>query len=415
MRIVFVLAVAMAVTGPSVTAPVPQREPAPPTTWEVALDRFRRAGRHVGRGELDQADAVLALFFNERPSVYQEMAARHRRDLALIVRGPAGSPKSPEADVIEWKAHLCLDLCAYEECAELTRQAIRARPDRSDPCARIYPWVLVEVPGARDEAITEYRRLLDAAAPDEKKFFQERIELLEQRPARSQDIDFGIRFIELHYLQRYWSPAERFLPALAEVRRLLPLAQTDDQRVRLHRTVLNLLSDLRDTAGQTAWEDQILAEWRSLPNLSAEILHERGRRRWQAGDKDRAHAALSRLCREQPRSPAARSARLYLGEILQARGERDAAAAEYAAVFEPFDPVPPTELRVDVRYAQHSACLRLSELHAEKKDFAKAMSYVLLARDPYWSANGCGSAVLQEQKSIEDRLNKLKGLMAQPR
>jgi len=272
----------------------------------------------------------------------------------------------------------------------------------------LYAWRLLES-GDTKAALAEYqRRFAKELVEIWQSYYQEQIRLIQQRATNLSSPQFAIDLVKEHYLKGLETRADLF-GALSELTRVLPLAKEPKQAVAVYQLILKCLTGLGDDEGRDAWQERLLAEHKSDPEVCARVYVSKGTQAYYRKNLKEAEALFQKVCSEYPDSSAWGDGEYGLGLVLQEQQKYDEAMVQYAKIF-------PSKVNEDVIDAESGedypnyrfkAALRISECYEAKKDGTKALEYALLARDRYKFVSYCKDCLRETRQNVENRVKKL--------
>jgi len=272
----------------------------------------------------------------------------------------------------------------------------------------LYPWRLLES-GDTKAALAEYERRL---AKDEveiwQNYYREQVRLIKERPGNLANAQFAIEFVKEHYMKGLETPADLF-GSLAELTRVLPLVKDAKDSIAVYQNILKCLAGLGDDIGRDAWQEKLFSEHKSDPEVCVSVYLDRGKKAYYKKDLPAAQAFYKRVSSGYPDSPSWGDGQYGLGLVLQEQQKYDEAMAEYARIFpsKVNDYLLDQDSSEDCANYRFKAAIRISECWEAKKDFAKALEYVLLARDRYKFVSYCKDCLRETRKNVDDRVKRL--------
>ena len=375
------------------------------TNWQAATSRFKQAGDFIGEDKYALAKAELSAGTTNLALPYRTMASQFlaQLDSALQLSTNRNEPHRLQA-LIE----LCSDLRAHQAALQLQTPQGSKTPSEDSADDALYAWRLLES-GDTKAALAEYqRRFAKELVEIWQSYYQEQIRLIQQRATNLSSPQFAIDLVKEHYLKGLETRADLF-GALSELTRVLPLAKEPKQAVAVYQLILKCLTGLGDDEGRDAWQERLLAEHKSDPEVCARVYVSKGTQAYYRKNLKEAEALFQKVCSEYPDSSAWGDGEYGLGLVLQEQQKYDEAMVQYAKIF-------PSKVNEDVIDAESGedypnyrfkAALRISECYEAKKDGTKALEYALLARDRYKFVSYCKDCLRETRQNVENRVKKL--------
>ena len=375
------------------------------TNWQAALSRFKKAGALIGEDKYTMAQAELAAATTNLPLPYNTMASQFLGQLnsALQISTNRNEPHRLHA-LIE----LCGELRAPE--AALRLQTPPGTKPSSEDLADdpLYAWRLMESGDAK-AALTEYQHRFEKELVEIwQNYYQEQIKLLQQRATNLNNPQVAIEAAKERYMKGLETHADLF-GAMSELTRVLPFAKDPKEAVEVYQLILRCLKGLGDDDGRDAWQEKLLSEHKSDPEVSARVYVSKATQAYYRKDLQSAEALFQKVCSEYPDSNAWGDGEYGLGLVLQEQHRYDEAIVQYAKIFPSkveenmIDP----ESGDDYPNYRFRAALRISECYEAKKEGAKALEYALLARDRYKFVSYCKDCLRDTRQNVENRVKKL--------
>lgn len=376
--------------------------------WERALGEFQRAGALIGEGEYEKARLLLGDCGRRLPKPYSQLAGERLEQLdAALGQGVVLGGYYRLGEL----GNVCLNLHAHAAAAELSRKAVLAHSADHYGHGKRIAWCLVES-GDLEAGLAEYQKKLEQAkASDSQAYYREQIELLTARPENLNDPQFAVKYVFDRYLGGYGPPKDRF-GALAEIKRVLPFAEKEQDKLELYGMFISLLSELDDEQGVLAWEERILREFAENEEACAEIYVQRGERAYEAEKLDLALANY-RLASEKYSGASSYGVAQYnVGFLLQKQKKHQEAIAEFSKLYDSGvnDQDPGANLMETFRNYRHQAALGISECYEAERDFVRALQHAELARDKYKFQSWCGTCNAIAAANLAKRIERLQGL-----
>jgi tetratricopeptide (TPR) repeat protein len=376
--------------------------------WEQALREFQKAGTLIGSGKYSEAKTLLNDCAKTFLPPYCDIAAECRDNIDNALR-----EGHTLAGYYRFGAlgETCLRLHAHREAAKFSLQATKAFPEDHHGHGRRIAWCLVES-GAREEGLLEYReRLAKATAPDWREYYETQVQLVTERPQRMNDLQFATDYIRKHYLKGYDVETD-YLGALMELKRVMPDAKSETERLSMCRLFIECLSGLHDDAGRFAWEQRVLEDFKADADTCASIYLSRGQRAYEGKKLDEALLNYLRASTDYPNSRSYGIAQYNVSIVLKDQGKYDEAIAEFAELFPSAvsDRDPGGNIMEAYRNYRHRAALRISECYEAKRDFVRALQFATLARDKYRYQSWCGTCSDSASRALAKRIEDLEHL-----
>ena len=375
------------------------------TNWQTALSRFKKAGAFIGEDKYALAQAELTSATTNLAPPYVALASQFLAQLnsALLLSTNRNEPQRLKA-LIE----LCGDLRAHQAALKLQTPSDGKTPSEDSADDPLYAWRLLES-GDTKAALAEYqRRFTNELVEIWQNYYQEQIRLIQQRATNPASPQFAIDLARERYLKGLETHADMF-GALTELTRVLPFTKDPKPAVEVYQLILKCLKGLGDDDGRDAWQEKLLAEYKSDPEVCARMYVAKGTQAYYRKDLKQAEFLFQRVCLEYPASGAWGDAEYGLGLVLQEQQKYDEAMIQYAKIF----PANVNENVLDVESGEDypnyrfRAALRMSECYEAKKNSVKALEYALLARDRYKFISYCKDCLRETRQNVENRVKKL--------
>jgi len=375
------------------------------TNWQAATSRFQKAGAFIGEDKYALAKAELSAATTNLAAPYRTMASQFltQLDSALQLSTNRNAPNRLQA-LIE----LCSDLRAHQAALRLQTPPGSKTPSEDSADDALYAWRLLES-GDTKAALAEYqRRFAKELIEIWQSYYQEQIRLIQQRATNLSSTQFAIDLVKEHYLKGLETHADLF-GALTELTRVLPLAKDPKQTVPVYHLILKCLTGLGDDDGRDAWQEKLLAEHKSDPEVAARVYVAKATQAYYRKNLTEAEALFQKVCSEYPDTSAWGDGEYGLGLVLQEQQKYDEAMLEYAKLFpsKVNDNIIDAESSEDYPNYRFRAALRISECYEAKKDGTKALEYALLARDRYKFVSYCKDCLRETRQNVENRVKKL--------
>jgi len=303
---------------------------------------------------------------------------------------------------------LCGDMRAHQAALKLQTIPGSKTPSEDSEDDPLYAWRLLEG-GDTKAALAEYqRRSTNELVEIWQNYYQEQVRLIQQRATNLNNPQSAIDLAKERYLKGLETHADLF-GALTELTRVLPFAKDPKQAVEVYQLILKCMKGLGDDDGRDAWQEKLLAEYKSDPEVCARMYVAKGTQAYYRKDLKEAEGFFQKVCSEYPESSAWGDGEYGLGLVLQEQQKYDEAMIQYAKIF----PANVNENVLDVESGEDypnyrfRAALRMSECYEAKKDMAKALEYALLARDRYKFVSYCKDCLRDTRQNVENRVKKL--------
>jgi tetratricopeptide (TPR) repeat protein len=222
-------------------------------------------------------------------------------------------------------------------------------------------------------------------------------------------VPFIGELVQKHYLKGFETKADTFT-ALEEFTRVLPYAKNPKEAVIVHQLVIKNLDALGDEAGRTAWENKLLADFAANKEACASVYLERGIRAYDRKDFATATGLFQKVVAEYGDTPAYGDAQFTIASILQQQQKYDEAIAEYTKLFasKVEDYVLPNDgTSADYKCYRFRAAMAISGCYEAKKDYPKALEYVMLAKDRYKYLSWCKTCMAEMTGNVNTRVMQL--------
>lgn len=406
------LGLAMALTAPVFAGPASPDRARSQTNWLAATSSFKRAGDLIANDKYSEATAEFNFDTANFPAPYGTMAAQFafRLDSALKLSTNRDDPPRIRALV-----DLCTDLRAHKAALRLVMPPGTNAPSEDVTEDGLYPWRLLES-GDTKAALTEYeRRLAKEEVEIWQNYYKEQIRLIKERPANLSNAQFAIEVVKEHYMKGLETQADLF-GSLAELSRVLPYAREAKDSIAVYQNILKCLAGLGDDIGRDAWQEKLFSEHKSDPVVCVSVYLDRGKKAYYKKDLPGAQTFYKKVSSQYPDSPFWGDGQYGLGLVLQEQQKYDEAMTEYAKIFpsKVNDYVLDQDSSEDCANYRFKAAIRISECWEAKKDFAKALEYVLLARDRYKFVSYCKDCLRETRKNVDDRVKRLQEAAKKP-
>lgn len=396
------LLVVISFTSPGTAAPKPALN-----NWHTALLTFQKAGALVGEAKYPQARAELSRATSNLAAPYSTIAGQHLDQLEAALKLSA---KKESAEQLAALADLCGELRAYPAALKFLDRLRKLSPeDEGKGVSRA--WCLFETDKVK-AAIAEYERKANAEAVAMwKSYYRKQIELLQKRATNSVSAALAIEFVQEHYLKGYETKPDGF-GALAELARVLPATKDPKEQLSIYQMIIKNLSTLDDDLGTQAWEDTLLAAFRSDRDACAAVFLDRGLRAFQKKNYPEALALFRQVCAEYPDAAAYGDAQYDAGLVLHEQQKYSEAISEYDKLLlsQLNDSLPEPSSSEDAKNYHYKAAMRISECYESQKDYARALDYSVLARDRYKFVGWCQICLDNVRNQLAQRIQKLQGL-----
>jgi tetratricopeptide (TPR) repeat protein len=409
-----ILAAGLGLSAPGRSAPV---SPDPNsnralTNWLTATTSFKQAGDLIANDAFSQATAQLNSNTAEFPVPYGTMAAQFafRLDSALKLSTNRDDPTRLHALV-----DLCTDLRAHKAALRLLLPPGTNAPSEDVLEEALYPWRLLES-GDTKAALAQYERRL---SKDEveiwQNYYKEQIHLIKDRPANLMSAPFAIEMVKERYMKGLETQADLF-GSLSELTRVLPFAKSSKDSIAVYQTILKCLDGLGDELGKDAWQEKLFTEFKSDPEVCVSVYLDRGKKAYYNKDLPTAQSFYKKVSSQYPDSQFWGDSQYGLGLVLQEQLKYDEAIAEYAKIFpsKVNDYLLTQDSSEDCANYRFKAAVRISECWEARKDFAKALDYMLQARDRYKFVSYCKDCLRSTRENVDKRLKLLQEAVKKP-
>jgi hypothetical protein len=364
--------------------------------WQRAAAAFKSAGEFIGADNLLQVKAELAAA-TSLPAPYNQMAASYLEKLDAAVQLSTNRQDRARTRAL---VQLCDSLRAHRAGLYLTSA------DREFDS--LYAWRLIET-GETKAGLEEYRRKLsDEIVEIWQEYYREQIALIEKHAANQTNAALVVELVRKRYLKGLEAPADLF-SALTVLTGVLPHAGKSPDAVPVYQLILKCLSGLSDEVGREAWQDKFLGEFKSDPEVVAEIYCDRAMKAYAKKDWQRSQALFQQVCTEFAKSSSYGNAQYGLGLVFQEQKKCDQAIVEFAKLFSSkvndmaIDPAN-SEDYANYRFR---AALRISECYESKNDPQRALEYALIARDKYKFVSFCKNCMRETHQNVQNRVERL--------
>jgi tetratricopeptide (TPR) repeat protein len=397
---------------PALSAPASPESSRALTNWLAATTSFKHVGELVADNAYTQATAQLNADTGSMPAPYGTMAAQFafRLDSALKLSTNRDDPARLRALV-----ELCTDLRAHKGALRLLLPPGTNAPSEDVLEEGLYAWRLLES-GDTKAALAEYQRRL---SKDEveiwQNYYKEQIRLIKERPANLTNAQFAIEVVKERYMKGLETQADLF-GSLIELTRVLPFAKNPKDAIAVYQNILKCLEGLGDELGKDEWQDKFFNEYKSDPEVCVSVYLDRGKKAYYKKDLPGAQSFYKKVSVEYPDSKFWGDGQYGLGLVLQEQQKYDEAIAEYAKIFpsKVDDYFSNQESSEDGANYRFKAAVRISECWEAKKDFSKALEYMLQARDKYKFVSYCKDCLRDTRENVERRVKNLQEAAKKP-
>jgi tetratricopeptide (TPR) repeat protein len=370
--------------------------------WKAAATTFEKTGELIAQGDYQQAKADLITAGATLPANYSTLAMEFltRLESAVSLSTNLNDPAR-----IESLIELCTSLGAHK--AALQMESRRTVPSESLD-EGLHAWRLFESGNAEASLKVYQRKLAKEIVDIWQDYYREQIRLIANRPANLTNASFSIDLVKHRYLKGLETQADLF-GALKELTRVLAYATDAKAAVPVYQLILKCLSGLGDEAGREAWQDSLLVNFKSDPEVCAAVYCDRGKKAYARKDIKSSQEWFQKVCSDFPDSNAYGDAQYGLGLVLQEQQKCDEAIPEYEKLFaskvndHALDP----DNSQDCANYRFKAALRISECYEGRKDFAKALEYATRARDRYPFMSFCKDCLRDTRRNVEKRVQLL--------
>jgi tetratricopeptide (TPR) repeat protein len=374
--------------------------------WQAATTAFKKAGAFVAEEKYTEAKNELGVAASTLPAPYNKMAIEF---VTQLESGLNVSTNRADARRVHALVELCSELRAHQAVLQLRSKYPDAGGTASDD--PLYAWRLFESGDAKG-ALAEYERKAAKEIIDTwQTYYQVQARILRERAANPTNAQPAIDLVKEHYLKSLETHADLF-GAMTELTRALPYATDSKNAILIYQLILKCLAGLGDDEGRAAWQDKFLANFKSDPEVSAEVYSDKGKKAYYKKNIQGAQAFFQKVCSEYPDSGAYGDAQYGLGLVLQEQQKCDEAIKEYSKLFPSkvndyaLDP----ENSEDCANYRFKAALRISECYEQKKDFVRALEYAKMARDRYKFMSYCKDCLRDTRKNVEQRVLRIEEL-----
>ena len=411
MRIAICIAL-LTLTSLGVAAPSGSESARALTNWLAAISSFKKAGTLVGQEKYSEAKAELSSGTTNLAAPYKSLAGEYltQLDSALKLSTNQADPRRLRALI-----GLCTGLRAYDAALKLqTGPDAKASPDELSDDA-LYAWRLFNSDDVK-AALAEYTRRVEREQVEYwQDYYKEQVRLLQQRPAALTNVQIAIETTRQHYLKGVEADRDLF-GALTELTRVLPLVKSVKEAIPVYQLIFKCLENLGDESGREAWQEKLLADYKSDPEVSAMVYVDRGQKAYFRKDMNASEASFRKVCADYANTSLYADALYGLGRVLQDEQKYDAAVAEYTRIFtsNANESLLDLESSEDYPNYRHKAAFRISECYEATKDLKKALEYALMARDRYVFISYCKDCQFKSRQNIENRAKDLEQAINKP-
>jgi len=378
-----------------------QFTPSAATNWLAAQAVFQKAGDRIGEKKFEAARETLLSGATNLPVPYSGMSTQFVQRLDGIIKEPESATRTNHA------AELCADLQSYSAALKLKppKPALTDDDEEEDVVA----WWLFEN-GDMKAALMRYeRKLKHELVPVYKDYYRKQIEIIREWTANMSNSAFMLELIRERYMKGYERKPDSF-GALRQLHRILPYRTDPTDGVRIHQQFIICLSRLGDASGRDAWENNLLADFKSDSEACAGVYYDRGIRAYHEWrDFETALSWMRRLCTEFPDAKLWGDGQYSVGLILQDQKKYDAAIAAFGSIF-------PSKVNdhalvegssEDCKNYRFKAALRTSECYEAKNDLTRALESARRAVIQYPYVSFCSTCQKQGREAASKRVAEL--------
>ena len=389
----------LALTGWSAALPSAGSDPAL-TNWLAAQSTFERAGSLLGDEKWDSARAALLAARTNLPAPYSGLSTQLAQRLEVILREPASGGRT------ERTALLCADLQAFDAAIKVRHVKPILGEDEDDDGGA---WWLFER-GDMKAALSRYQqRLSQERISVYKDYYRKQVTMIEGWADNAMNPDFVLGVVRERHMKGFERKADPW-GALRQLNHVLPRVGTSTNGAKIYEQIIICLSALGDEAGRDAWENKLVADFKSDPEACAGVYYDRGVRAYhQHHDLEGSIRWMRKLCAECPTATLWGDGQYSMGLILQDEKKFDEAIAAFAAIFT--SKVNDYQLEQgsseDCKNYRYKAALRVSECYESKQDLARALEFARQAKEKYPFISYCSLCQQQTRAFTDKRIAEL--------
>lgn len=285
-------------------------EPPPVSTnWLVAQTLFQKAGGLLGEKRFQDAKTALVSGTTNLPAPYSAMSTQFVQQINEIIREPDLEKQ------VDAAAALCVSLQSHGAALKLKPPKNLNLPDDEEEDS--ISWSLVEN-GELKAALVRYQRKRNQERiPVYQEYYTKQIQMIQSWETNQSNPSFALELVRERYMKGYEGKADVF-GALRHLHRVLPYAANSSNGVQLCQQFITCLSTLRDEAGRDAWENKLLADFKSDAEACAGVYYDRGIRAYhERRDFETSLNWMRKLCNELPNTKLWGDGQYSVGLILQ--------------------------------------------------------------------------------------------------
>ena len=368
------------------------------TNWLRAQGIFQTAGDLISSNKLDEAKRALVSASTNLPVPYGAMSTQFVQQLERIIQ------TSNLAARVKPAIALCGNLQGYAAVLHL-KQTNKLNDDEDDS----FGWAFFET-GDTKTAISFYER---KAAREEiqvyQDYYKKQIEMIQKWATNAGDPTLTLELVRERYMKNYERRVDAF-GALRQLSRALPQAQSSTNGVHIYQEFIKCLSSLRDNAGREAWEDNLLADFKSDGEACAGVCYDRGiRAYYDSRDFDSSLKWMRKVSIELPGTKLWGDAQYSVGLILQNQKKYDEAIAAFNAIFSSKvnDYALVEGSSEDCKNYRFKSAMRVSECYESKNELASALEFARKATTQYLFVSYCSTCQKQTRESASKRVAEL--------
>lgn len=375
--------------------------------WEMCLTDLRQAAKLAHAGRVADAEAKLADAAQRLPQPYASMAQVLKQSVAAQFSDVDGDATHRECEA---RAELMLRMGEPSLALHWAREAVRIGSEYPYGDQARLAWPLAAL-GQYAEAIAAYEEAIrlgqKAHAAGIERDLAPRIEALRAISADN-SVATRLRFIRVQLLA--WSGriglfrgGEKWLLALEQLGIVFNQTQEEADRRVIYDMARHCFEGIGDRASLAVWEAKMLAEPWAKSDDAAFPIAERAQQAYYAKDFPEAEKQWRLIVEKFRETKQFGIAQYNLGVALRRQQKFDAAIAEFQKLFDsPVNDRDPGASVMEIfRNYRHSGARQIALCYEAKGDAAKALEWLMEARNKHKFQSGCGTCNAMEAASIE--------------
>jgi tetratricopeptide (TPR) repeat protein len=388
-------------TWMSLSAAPPPIAPEPASTnWLTAQNTFQKAGGLIGEKKWDAAKRTLMAAGTNLAAPYSGLATQFVQRLEGILREKELPSQTERA------AELCADLQAYDAALKLRPAKPILGEDETDDAGA---WWLFEN-GDLKTALGRYQqKLAQERISVYKDYYRKQVQMIESWATNAANSAFALKVVRERHMKNFERKRDPW-GALRQLHRVSPHVGSSTNGAKVYEQIIICLSALGDEAGRNAWENKLVADFKSDAEACAGVYYDRGIRAYhQSHDLETSLRWMRKLCGEFPDAKLWGDGQYSVGLILQDQKKYDEAIAAFGAIFpsKVNDYLLEEGSSEDCKNYRYKAALRISECYESKKDLARALEFAQKARGQYAYVSFCSLCQTQTRAFTDKRVAEL--------